>query len=73
MKTQFMALTSDRFTAQDSRQRVAEKVPGFFTVLAEAFGTTTADMHGRIEDGQLTKLDTIEALAQLVIDLKVVR
>ncbi len=62
--------TSDRFTTEDARQRVAENVPGFFTVLAEAFGTTTADIHSRIEAGQLTKLDTIEALARLAIELK---
>lgn len=57
----------DRLTAQDARQRLGERVPGFLPTLASAMGVELPDLFRMLENGEVKKLDAIEALARRII------
>ena len=51
-------------TTEDARQNLAERVPGFLSILEDALNVTRGELNRRIAKGEVTKLDALAALAQ---------
>jgi len=66
-----MATTNELLTNEETRQFLAEEIPGFMTALESALGMTRVDLCKALEEGRLTKMQVIAALARHAIDLTV--
>jgi hypothetical protein len=64
-----MATTNELLTNEETRQFLAEEIPGFMAALASALGMTCVDLCKALEEGRLTKMQVIAALARHAIDL----
>lgn len=60
----------DILTAENLRQHLADQVPGFAQVLAEALNKEPSDLLRLIEGGQVSKTEALAALGRLVIALQ---
>ena len=58
-------MTGQALTLELCRQHIAEKHPGFFTTLAEAFGVTPSRMHSEVEDGRVSCAGALGRLSDL--------
>lgn len=59
---------TDTLTVQAARHGFAERVPGFMTALAVSLGITHIELQARLEAGDVTKDDAIEALAKRLLE-----
>jgi hypothetical protein len=63
-------MTTDTLTAEDLRQKIAERVPGAYRIVADAMNLTPQQLNDKLFSGAVSSIDVIADMARVINQLK---